>query len=170
MNYEEWLKSMPAEIREDSLWRMEAYRLALFVADVSWHDVTKLVQDKRTVGLSGQLYEALGSISANLSEEYSRGTGRDRARFYEYALGSAREARGWYYKGRHVLGAAVAEHRIRLLTQIIRLVLTMVPSQRGSCLREESTSYGAKATEPNPETCFEPNDLSALLESVPLSR
>src|SRR5579862_2977569 len=126
MNYNEWLNSVPVEIRDDSLWKMEAYRLALFAADLGWHDVTKLVGDKRTIDLSSQLYRALGSISANVSEGYSRGTGRDRARFYEYALGSARESRGWYYKGRHILTEKVVNHRITLLTQIIRLLLRTV--------------------------------------------
>ena len=99
MNYQEWLGTVPEELTGDPLWKMHVYRLALFVADLGWHDVTKLCQDKRTIALSDQLYRALGSISANIAEGYSRGSARDRARFYEYALGSARESRGWYYKG-----------------------------------------------------------------------
>ena len=91
MNYEEWEKSVPTEITNDSLWKIKAYRLGLFIADVGWHDATKLMRDKRTLALSNQLYRSLGSISANLAEGYSRGTGKDRSRFYEYALGSARE-------------------------------------------------------------------------------
>jgi four helix bundle protein len=110
MNYADWLKTVPAALTEDSLWKMEAYRLALFAADLAWHDVTRLMRDQRTVDLASQLYDAIGSIGANLSEGYSRGTGRDRARFYEYSLGSARESRTWYYDGRHVLGEAVSEH------------------------------------------------------------
>lgn len=141
MNYKEWLNSAPTEIQGDSLWKMEVYRLALFAADLGWHDVTKLMGDKRTVELSSQLYRALGSIGANVSEGYSRGTGRDRARFYEYALGSARETRGWYYKGRHVLAEKVVEHRISLLTEITRLLLKMVPDQRGDVLKEDGPDY-----------------------------
>jgi four helix bundle protein len=141
MNYEEWTGEVPEEITGDSLWKMETYRLGLFVADVGWHDVTKLLRDRRTLGLSDQLYKALGSISANLAEGYSRGTGRDRAHFYEYSLGSARESRDWYYKGRHVLGEAITQHRLRLLTQIIRLLLTMIPQQRGHILKEEEPTY-----------------------------
>lgn len=141
MKYDDWLKSVPAEITGDLLWKVEAYRLALFLADLAWHDVTKLTQDKRMFGLADQLYRAVGSMSANISEGYSRSSGKDRARFYEYALGSARESRGWFYKGRHVLGENVAEHRIRLVTQIIRLLLTMVPDQRISYLKEDSTPY-----------------------------
>jgi four helix bundle protein len=141
VEYEEWASSVPKEITGDSLWKMEAYRLALFAADVGWHDVTTLSQDKRTLGLSDQLYRSLGSISANLAEGYSRSTGKDRARFYEYALGSTRESRDWYYKGRHVLGQEITYNRMNLLTQIIRLVLTMVPQQRGYVLREDSLEY-----------------------------
>lgn len=66
MNYEKWEADVPVQIKEDSLWKMKAYRLALFLTDVGWHDVTKLMQDRRTLSLSDQLYRALGSISANL--------------------------------------------------------------------------------------------------------
>src|SRR6476469_4107874 len=115
MNYQEWEASVPAAIISDSLWRMEAYRLALFAADIGWQDVTALIQDKRTIALADQLYRALGSVGANLAEGYSRGTGKDRARFYEYALGSARESRDWYYKGRHILAESVVAHRLDLI-------------------------------------------------------
>ena len=108
------------------------------------------MRDKRTLDLSDQLYRALGSISANLAEGYSRGTGKDRARFYEYALGSARESRDWYYKGRHVLGETVTQHSLSLLTQIIRPLLTMIPQQRGRILREQGISYQADSDRPEP--------------------
>lgn len=86
-------------------------------------------------------------MSANLAEGYSRGTGRDRARFYEFALGSARESRDWYYKARHVLGERVVAHRLDFLTRIIRLLLTMIPDQRGRALREDTTSYTTDETD-----------------------
>ena len=117
--------------------------------------------------LSGQLYRALGSISANLAEGYSRGTGKDRARFYEYALGSARESRDWYWKARHVVGESVVEHRLQLLTEIIRLLLTMVPQQRGRTLREEGAPYLASPDRTQPYT-FDERKLNNLLQHVPL--
>jgi four helix bundle protein len=168
MNYSEWLDSVPSEIRDDSLWKMEAYRLALFAADLGWHDVTKLVSDKRTIDLSSQLYRAVGSISANISEGYSRGTGRDRARFYEYALGSARESRGWYYKGRHILAEKVSQHRIGLLTEITRLLLRMIPDQRGNVLKEGSPDYYCEpAMEEWTETTIQ-TVRSNLFENIPM--
>jgi len=87
----------------------------------------------------------MGSISANIAEGYSRRSGKDQARFYEYALGSAREARVWYYQARHALPEAVSEHRLAVLTQIIRLLLKIVPATRGSKLREESGPYDAES-------------------------
>jgi len=85
---------VPAEIRGDSVWQVRAYRLALFLADLAWYDAGRLMSDKRSLGIVDQLVRAVGSISANIEEGYSKATGRDRARFYEYALGSARESRG----------------------------------------------------------------------------
>ncbi len=144
MNYEDWVKRVPQDITEDVLWTVTAYRYALFLSDLCWFDVTKLMQDKRTLDLSDQLYRAAGSISANIAEGYSRSTGKDRARFYEYALGSARESRDWYYKARHVVGQSITQHRSGFLTEIIRLLITMVPQQRQSgTIREERAVYDA---------------------------
>lgn len=167
MNYEEWLRSVPTEITGDPLWTVEAYRLALFIADLGWHDATKLMRDKRTQGVADQLYRALGSIGANISEGYSRGGGRDRAHFYEYSLGSARESRGWYYDGRHVLGGTVAEHRMRLSTQIIRLLLKMVPDQRNATFREDGPPYCAISDCADAEA-IDLSELNALLQNPPL--
>jgi four helix bundle protein len=142
-----WERGVPEAITEDSLWKVKACRLALFLSDLGWYDVTKLVGDRRTLAPSDQLYRALGSIGANLAEGYSRGSGKDRARFYEYALGSARECRDWYYKGRHILGDAVIEHRLALLSEVLRLLLTMIPQQRGRALRENGATYEAHSDE-----------------------
>ena len=96
--YEEWALTMPAELTGDPLWQTKAYRLALFANTLAWHDVTRLAQDRRMIGLADQLYRASGSIAANMAEGYSHRSGKDQARFYEYSLGSAREARVWYYR------------------------------------------------------------------------
>jgi four helix bundle protein len=154
VTYEEWVEGVPVEIKNDPLWRMTVYRLAVFVGDLAWHDVSRLVGDRRTIGLSDQLFRAVGSIAANIAEGYSRRSGRDQARFYEYALGSAREARGWYYQGRRALPEAVSTHRVQLLTEIIQLLLTIIPATRGAKLKEEPVLY---------ET-----DIQSLLDNPPM--
>jgi four helix bundle protein len=145
MDYQEWLQSVPATITGDTLWKMEVYRLALFVADKGWQDVVTLARDRRTSALADQLVRALGSISANIAEGYSRSSAKDQARFYEYALGSARESRDWYYKTRHVLDEAKVGDRLELLTRVIRLLLVIIPGQRGYFIKEDAEEYGSEA-------------------------
>lgn len=141
MKYESWERELPRSITDDPLWRVQAYRLALFLADICWRDVTKLSQDYRTRSLSDQLYRAIGSIGANIAEGYSRKSHLDQARFYEYSLGSARESRDWYFKARRILGEEVIFHRLDLLAQIIRLLLKTVPQKRAQTIKEEAPNY-----------------------------
>jgi four helix bundle protein len=87
----------------DPMTRMRLHALAVAASDDAWTDAQSLARHPVTSGLADQLYRAVGSIGANIAEGYSRASARDRARFYEYALGSAREAREWYVRGRAVL-------------------------------------------------------------------
>ncbi len=141
MTFEEWVASLPVELTGDPLWRMEVYRLAVLAGDLAWSDVSALVRDRRVVSLADQPYRSIGSIGANIAEGYSHRSGKDQARFYEHALGSAREARSWYYQGSHVLPEVVVTHRLELLTRIIRLLLTIIPAERGYKLAEEAEPY-----------------------------
>jgi four helix bundle protein len=130
MTYDEWESDVPRELKGDTLWRVEAYRLALFLCDLVWTDSAKLFRNPTTAGIADQLFRAAGKISASVAEGYSRDSGRARATFYEYALGSARECRDWYYKARRALSADVVSHRIDLTTQIARLTLKMTSTER----------------------------------------
>lgn len=155
MKFDDWLQTIPSEITTDALWQMTLYRQALFLGEPGWYDATKLLSDRRTIRLSDQLYRAAGKISSNIAEGYSKASGKDQPRFYEYALGSAREARDWYYKGRHILGEEVFQHRSRLLVPIIRQLLNLSPHHRGHKIAEESTPY-------------ELYPLDQLLQNVPM--
>ena len=130
MTFEEWEADVPSEIRRDTLWLVEAYRLGLFLSDLAWDDTGILLRNPRTKGVADQLYRAAGNISSNVAEGYSRDTGRARSTYYEYALGSARETRDWYYKARRAFPSDVIDHRISTATQIIRLTLKMVSTER----------------------------------------
>jgi four helix bundle protein len=165
VNYEEWILSVPEEVTGDSVWKMEAYRLSMFLADIGWGDITKLMSDRRTLSLSDQLYRSLGSISANLAEGYSRSSNKDRARFYDYALGSARESRGWYYQSRFILNEKIVTHRLRLVTQVIRLLLTMIPQQRGYTMQENQPSYLSDSEDHKPT---DRELLDQLMTDIPL--
>ena len=141
MNYQEWLATIPPEITEDPLWKLDVYRLSLFVAEIGWEDVVLLNKNNLTRDAADQIIRSLNSISANIAEGYSRSTGKDRARYFEYSLGEAREARDRYFKARRVLKQDVVLHRIRILTQIVKILNTFVPAQRKQGIREEKAVY-----------------------------
>lgn len=129
MKYEEWENQVPQELREDVVWRVEAYRLGLFLSDACWSDSEKIFSHKR-YALGDQLYRSVGSISANIIEGYSRLTEKEKAHYYGISLGSAREARDWYFKSRHIISQEIAHARIKVLTSIIKLLQTMIVDQR----------------------------------------
>jgi four helix bundle protein len=141
MKYVEWQDTVFVEIKNDPIWKLEVYRLALFAGDIGWQDVLKLSKDKIMFSVADQLHRSLNSISANLTEGYSRSKGLDRARFIEISLGSARESRDWYYKSKQVLPVEVVKHRLGLITQIISMLTPMISHQRKNAIREEQAEY-----------------------------
>ncbi|MEO7822052.1 MAG: four helix bundle protein [Gemmatimonadaceae bacterium] len=114
---------------------MRAYRLATELLADAWNDAEGLRQHRVTEKVAAQLYSAVGSIAANLGEGYSRSSGRDRARIFEYALGSVRESMTWYRSGEPVLGAEVARARHDKLEEIRRLLLAIIPRERHRLIR-----------------------------------
>lgn len=175
-----WKSSVPAEFTTDVLWRNAAYRLATFASDFIWPDISRLAEDVRTHKVAEQLFTSVGSIGASYSEGYSRGTDRDRCRFYEYSLGSAREARDWTYKGRHVIGAERAAQFISLLTRIIQLLTVTIVRERSRNSRlggrandsPKAVKRGDIAqrtlTQDEPRTLTQAPDESCLSDRIPI--
>ena len=133
MTYEEWERGVPEVIRADPVWQFYAYRKALFLYDLVWEDSELLMRDRRGQAIAEQLIDSAGSICANIEEGYGRGYGKDRNYFLRISVGSARETRGWYYRGRHQLSTAVLEHRMTLASEVIALLITELNQQRQRC-------------------------------------
>ena len=136
------LEVMPDPIEErpqsnsgDPLQRMRAYRLACELVSESWGDVEILAHHRAMEKVSGQLYAAVGSIAANLGEGYAHSSGKDRARIFEYALGSTRESIVWFRSAEPVLGPDVVAKRVEKLDEIRRLLLAIIPRERGRLIR-----------------------------------
>ena len=139
----EWAaNAVPAVMREDPIWRLPAYRYSLYLADRLNADAPRLrrTETKKTVD---QLLDAVYSISANIDEGYSRTTGPERARFYEYANGSARETREWLFKVRNSLGPELAAEYMELVSRIIRILTAVIPRERAR--REMPVRRGRKS-------------------------
>ena len=82
-----------------------------------------------------QLYASVIGIEANIGEAYSRSSGKDRALRFEYALGEVRESMSWYKGGRPVLGEEVTKDRRDRLEEIRRLLLAIIPRERGKTMK-----------------------------------
>jgi len=89
-----------------------------------------LFKHAETREMADQLLRAARSISANLADGYGRTTGRERARFYDYAASGARECRDWYFKARKHLTREVLEQRDELLLRIIKILSAVIPRER----------------------------------------
>ncbi len=129
MTYEEWMEGVAAEIKEGPVWKFYGYRKALFLYDLVWADCDHWQKDRRGWAIVQQIIRSAGSISANVEEGFGRGFGRDNARFLKIAVGSAREAKGWYWRGRKLLPSNVYQHRLALLDEIIALLVTEINRQ-----------------------------------------
>ncbi len=131
MDYAEWEKQVPGSIKREPAWRFFAYPKALFLYDLVWEDCGKWLRDPRGRAIAEQIIRSAGSIGANIEEGCARGLGtKDYLYFIRISLGSARETKGWYYRGRQQLPKDTLEHRLALLDEIIALLVTELDRHR----------------------------------------
>jgi four helix bundle protein len=126
MDYDSWEQAVPTEMQQDPIWALRIYRTALYLGDLARGDASLLAKRPDLGELPAQLLRAAHSISVNIAEGHSRLSRRDRGRFYEYALGSAREAREWYYKAKAEMGPEATDARLKLLTLTIKVLTVLV--------------------------------------------
>jgi four helix bundle protein len=131
VTYEEWEQNLHHRVKNEPVWGFFGYRKALFLYDLVWKDSEKLMEDRRGKAITDQIIRSAGSISANMEEGYGRGYGKEYAYFLRVSVGSARETKGWYWRGRHLLSPAVPDHRLALLDEIISPIVTEINRQQG---------------------------------------
>jgi four helix bundle protein len=119
----------------DPLERMAVYRLAKGLTKPAFKDAELLRNHPITVDVAVQLYTAIGSIRANISEGYARSSGPDRARLFEYALGSARESSEWYDAAEPIIGLERTNAMKKPLGEIQRLLQAIIPRERTRKIR-----------------------------------
>lgn len=130
MTYDEWEVAVPRGMKDDAVWRVQAFRLASYLAASADRDSEAIANTPRLGKAAAQLASATASIAANVAEGYTRLSPKDRIRYYEYALGSAAEAKAWYVTLARSLDAPVVDARLAVLTSITRLLLKMIRSGR----------------------------------------
>ncbi len=126
----EWELKCSRAVTSDVIWKLDAYRSALFLLDVARTDARAAFATRPEEGIAAQLMRAAGSVSANIGEGYSRSTRADRLRFLGYALGSARECMSWYHALTDALPRPTLDSRLLLLSRIRALLLGLIRSLR----------------------------------------
>jgi four helix bundle protein len=126
----QWERGCPDAITSDPIWKLRAYREAFFLLDLARADIRIGVKRGLDRRIAAQLLESVASISANISEGYSRATRADRLRFLGYALGSLRESVSWYRAATDFLPPGTSDDRLRVIAQIRPLLLGLMKSTR----------------------------------------
>jgi four helix bundle protein len=156
--FAEFEKAPPPDLFGDPIWRLPAYRIALFFSHIISEDVSQLLDAHCPGHIVGQLERSIDSVGVNISEGYSRFSGRERARYYEIALGSARESRDWYRRSASWLGNAAALERGLLLTRAIKVLMVAIPQERaGSSEDRIRRTIRKPLAPPGPSTSTNPS-------------
>ena len=135
LSYEAWVASRGPGLTRDVIWRSADYRRALYCLYLGWDDARRLGRTAIAREAASQLIRALGSIPANFAEGYSRSSGLDRAKHFEYSLGSDRESVVWYESAIPVLGQPLVSDRQERLQQVARSLLAIIPRERRRAIR-----------------------------------
>jgi four helix bundle protein len=125
-----WERTCPEAITSDLLWKLDAYRAALFLQHLTRADCRTIRATGCAPTVEDQLRAAAGSVSAHIGEGYSRSTRADRLKFLGYALGSVRECASWYQSARDILSEAVVDERLFLVMRNRTLILGLIRSIR----------------------------------------
>ena len=129
--FDEWVKTLPASLRNDPLWKSAYYRLSMYIYDLMWLDAEKINKDFRGREIVHQLVRSAGSVCANMEESYRRGIGTpDFVRIMRISLGELGETQGWYFRARHILGDEILDKRIKIIQQAIALTVTVIDQNR----------------------------------------
>ena len=129
--FDEWVKTLPASLRNDPLWKSAYYRLSMYIYDLMWLDAEKINKDFRGREIVHQLVRSAGSVCANMEESYRRGIGTpDFVRIMRISLGELGETQGWYFRACHILGDEILDKRIKIIQQAIALTVTVIDQNR----------------------------------------
>lgn len=139
MIYDYWITKIPEELKKDSVWIMESYRQALYLADLCWDDSAKIM-NLNYAALGNSLYDTVCTISSEMIEAETLNSNIEKARYFERALISARKAKDGYFKSRHILGSGTAFKRIHILSGVIHELQDLVKEQKETAYQKGISS------------------------------
>lgn len=125
-----WERTCHRAITSDVIWKLEAYRSALFLLVCAREDQYMAVRRPLDPSIASQLVRTAASVSANIGEGYSRPTRADRLRFLSYGLGSTRECVSWYEASLGAIDRQTLDMRLTLIERNRALLLGLIRSVR----------------------------------------
>ena len=152
MDLDAWIATVPRALRNDPVWKVRAYQIGSYVAHLAADDAAIAAADIRFRENAPQLVKAVGGVTAAISEGYSRLSRKDRIRYYEYAHGSANEAKSWYMGVACLFDAATLDHRLDHLCRVNQLLLAMIANERKGQRWGGSRRIPPSDPEPGPTT------------------
>ena len=127
LSLDEWQASRSVHITRDSVWKLDAYRFALYLLYCACYDCAEL---RPLLSVEDQLVRAVGGVSASIAEGFSRPTAPDQLRLLGYALGSLRECITWYSSLERRLGQPRFEARLALVSDTRGLIQGLIRYKR----------------------------------------
>jgi hypothetical protein len=126
--YEEWLLTIDRMTTRWRLWRLECYRLALYLAELSFLDLDRITEQEPDFDGNDFLLQAT-KIGAKIAFGHGPGFRTIQLEGFNEALASSRAARHWYELCWEWLGDSRTRHRLQLIDIITNnlLLLTQVP-------------------------------------------
>jgi four helix bundle protein len=125
-----WEKTCSRAITSDTIWKLDAYRSALFLIPCARMDLRSIPGIRPNDELAVQLLTAAASVSAHIGEGYGRFTLPDQLKHLGYSLGSVRECTSFYEALRDRLPDAVVDQRQELIARTRALTLGYIRSLR----------------------------------------
>ncbi len=128
LSYQEWLLTVDKMVTRWSMWRLEVYRLSMYLAELAFLDLNRIVAQEPAFEGDDFLLQAT-KVGAKIAFGHGPNFRTIQLEGFNEALESARAARHWYEHAALWLGVERSRHRLRVLDIIIHnlLLLTQVP-------------------------------------------